>query len=86
MQIIRRTVLALAATLIAITTSSGAALAAPKPIEPEPAAPTGGNSFSIGSILDGWLQVTSAVLVVAVIVALAVIGLSRLRHRSPSHA
>ena len=85
MQIIRRTVIALAATLIAFVASSGAALAAPKPIEPEPpAAPTGGGGFSIGG--DSWLHVTLAVLVVAVVLAIAVIGVSRLRHRSPSHA
>ena len=86
MQIIRRTIIALAGTVFAFAASSGAALAAPKPIEPEPAAPTGGSAVSTGGFLDGWLQVTLAVLVVAVVLAIAVIGVSRLRHRSPSHA
>lgn len=92
MQIIRRTAVALTATLVGLVAASGTAFAAPKPLAPSDpglggGTPTsGGGSASTGGFLDSWAQVTLTVLVVSAIVAIAAIGMSRLRHHAPSTA
>jgi hypothetical protein len=85
MQSIRRTVLALTAMLLAIVAGSGTAFAAPMPIEPEPATNTGGGATS-GGFLDSWPQVTLSILVVAAVLAIAVVAMPRLLHRTPTTA
>lgn len=87
MQSIRRTFLTLTATLLAVVVGSGPAFARPAPlIEPEqgPAAEIG--SSSSNGFLGSWPQVTLAVLVAAAIVAIAVLGMSRLRHHTAATA
>jgi hypothetical protein len=86
MQNIRRTVLALTATLLAIVAGTGTAFAGPLPIEPEPAAPTGGGADASGGFFDSWVQVTLSILVVAAVLAVVAVALSRLRHHSPTTA
>ena len=96
MQSIRRTFLALTTSLLALVVGSGPAFAGPAPlIEPYqgPAAEVGGSSTpaevgssSSGGFLDSWPQVTVAVLVAAAIVAIAVLGVSRLRHHTAATA
>jgi hypothetical protein len=92
MQSIRQTILALTATLLAFVVGTGTALADPKPlptsdagfISPEaPATSSGGAS---GGFLDSWPQVTLAILVVAAVLAIAVVGVSRLHHHKPATA
>jgi hypothetical protein len=91
MQSIRRTALAVTATLIAFVAGTGTALAGPKPlppsdpdfISPEAPATSGGSS---GGFLDSWPQVTLAILVVAAVLAITVIGVSRLHHHKPATA
>jgi hypothetical protein len=93
MQFIRRTVLALTTTMFAVVAGTGTALAGPPPLPPSDpdfispeAPPTSGGASSAGGFLDGWVQVTLAILVVAAVLAIAVIGVSRMRHHSPSTA
>jgi hypothetical protein len=87
MQSIRRTALALTATLIAFVAGTGTALAAPKPLPPSitPEAPATSGASS-GGFLDSWPQVTLAILVVAAVLAITVIGVSRLHHHKPATA
>jgi hypothetical protein len=86
MKSIRRTVLTLTATLLAVLVGSGPAFAGPAPlIEPEQGPPAEVGSSSNG-ILDSWPQVTLAVLVAAAIVAIAVLAMSRLRHHTAATA
>lgn len=94
---IRRTFLTLTATLLAVVVGSGTAFARPAPlIEPDqgPPAEIGDpytppvdvGSSSSGGFLDSWQQVTLAALVAAAIVAITVLGVSRLRHRTAATA
>jgi hypothetical protein len=87
MQSIRRTFLALTTSLVALVVGSGPAFAGPAPlIEPDqgPAAEVG--SSSSDGFLESWPPVTVAVLVAAAIVAIAVLGVSRLRHHTAATA
>ena len=97
MSSIRRTFLTLTATLFAVVVGSGTAFARPAPlIEPDqgPPAEMGGpytppvdvDGASSNGFLDSWPQVTVAVLVAAAIVAIAVLGVSRLRHHTAATA
>ena len=81
MQSIRRTVLAVIATLVAIVISSSAAVAATQPIQPDPENATPGGAGSSGGFLDTWPQVTLSLLVAAVL-ALVVYELSWQRPRT----
>jgi hypothetical protein len=91
MQSIRQTVLALSATLLAFVAGTGTALAGPKPlptsdaefISPEAPATSGASS---GGFLDSWPQVTLAIVIVAAVLAIAVVGVSRLNHHKPATA
>ncbi len=90
MQSIRRSALALTATLIAFLTGTGTALAGPKPLPPSDpefitreAPATSGAS---GGFLDSWPQVTLAILIVAALVAFAVVAVPRRRHHTPATA
>jgi hypothetical protein len=87
MQSIRRTALALTATLIAFVAGTGTALAGPQPLPPSitPETPTSSGAASDG-FLDSWPQVTLAILVVAAVLAIAVVGVSRLHHHKPATA
>jgi hypothetical protein len=80
MQSIRRTVLAVIATLVAIVISSSAAVAATQPVQPDTAKATPGGGGSSGGFLDSWPQVTLSLLVAAVL-ALVVYELSWQRPR-----
>lgn len=85
MQSIRRSAMALTATLIAFVAGTGTALAGPKPLPPTitPEAPA--PSSSSGGFLDSWPQVTLAVLIVAAVLAIAVVAIPR-RHHHPATA
>jgi hypothetical protein len=88
MQSIRRTVLALTTMLLAIVVGSGTAFAGPKPLppsDPEFITPEKA-STSGGGFLDSWPQVTISILVVAAVLAIAVVAMPRLRHRTPTTA
>ena len=91
MQSIRQTILALTATLLAFVVGTGTALAGPKPLPTSdaefisPEAP-GTSGASSGGFLDSWPQVTLAILVVAAVLAIAVVGVSRLHHHKPATA
>jgi hypothetical protein len=80
MQSIRRTVLAVIATLVAIVISSSAAVAATQPIQPDAQQATRGGGGSTGGFLDSLPQVTLSLLVAAVL-ALVVYELSWQRPR-----
>lgn len=84
MSIIRRSFLAFAVTLVAAVAGAGTALAGPPPlIEPEQSGSTGGGSTSSSSsdgFLDGWPQVTLAILIGLAVVAAVGFALSRMRH------
>ena len=88
MQSIRQTILALTATLLAFVVGTGTALAGPKPLPTSdaefisPEAP----ATSSGGFLDSWPQVTLAIVVVAAVLAIAVVGVSRLNHHKPATA
>ena len=88
MQSIRQTVLALTATLLAFVAGTGTALAGPQPLPSSdgqfisPEAP----ASSSGGFLDSWPQVSLAILVVAALLAIAVVGVSRLNHHKPATA
>lgn len=90
MQSIRRTVLILTAALLAVGAGSGTALAGPAPlIEPEHADRTSGGTVGTSSsdgFLESWPQVTLAVLLVVVVVAIAAFGISRIHHHAPTAA
>jgi len=85
MQSIRRTVLSIAVTLLAVFVGSGTALAGPPPlIEPEQggAATVVDPQSSSGGFFDSWPQVTLAVVVGLAVIALLAFGASRLYHHS----
>jgi hypothetical protein len=80
MKSIRRTILAVTTTLVAIVISSTAAVAAPRPVQPEPTGTVGGGGGSAGGFLDSWPQATLSLLVAAIL-ALVVYELSWQRPR-----
>jgi hypothetical protein len=88
MSSIRRTFLALTASLLAVIAGSGTAFADPKPLVPsDPEFITRDQPASSGGgFLDSWPQVTLSILVLAALLAFAVIAMPRLRHRSPTTA
>lgn len=93
MQNIRRTVLAITATLFAIVAGSGTALAGPKPLPPsdpgfiERESGSGGaGASSSGGFFDSWPQVTLSILVVIAVLATFALALSRMRHHQPTTA
>jgi hypothetical protein len=90
MQSIRQTAQILTATLLAFVAGTGTALAGPKPLppsDPEFISPeTSSTGASSGGFFDSWPQVTLAILVVAAVLAIAVVGFSRLHQHKPATA
>jgi hypothetical protein len=92
MQSIRQTAQILTATLLAFVAGTGTALAGPQPLPPSdpefisPEAPATSGGASSGGFLDSWPQVTLAILIVVAVLAITVVGVSRLHHHKPATA
>ena len=87
MKSIRRSVAVLIATVFAVFGSNTPAFAGPVPItESEQGSGSVTPASTSGGILDGWLQVSVSVLIVAALVAIGFAAVSRMRLRVLTHA